>query len=38
MKFVLMLVQDARSWDEEPQAEKDRVYNEHVGLVGGPMG
>ncbi len=30
MKFVLMLVQDARSWDEEPQAEKDRVYNEHM--------
>lgn len=30
MKFLLMLVQDVRSWDEEPQAEKDRVYNEHM--------
>jgi hypothetical protein len=30
MKYLLMLVQDARSWDEEPQAEKDRVYNEHM--------
>jgi hypothetical protein len=30
MKFLLMLVQDARAWDEEPQVEKDRVFNEHM--------
>jgi hypothetical protein len=30
MKFLLMLVQDAGAWDNEPQSEKDRVYNEHM--------
>jgi hypothetical protein len=30
MKFLLMLVQDACAWDEEPQAENDRAFNEHT--------
>ena len=25
-----MLVQDGRAWDEEPQSEKDRTFNEHM--------
>ena len=25
----MMLVQDAEAWERMPQAEKDRVYNEH---------
>ena len=34
MKFILMLVQDTRAWDEEPQSEKDRTFNEHMKVYG----
>jgi hypothetical protein len=30
MKFLLMLAQDARAWDEEPRSEKDRTFYEHM--------
>ncbi len=30
MKFLPMLVQDVRAWDDEPQSEKDRAFNEHL--------
>jgi hypothetical protein len=32
MKFLLMLVQDVRAWHDEPQSEKDRVFNEHMKI------
>jgi hypothetical protein len=34
MKFMILLTQDADAWEREPQAEKDRAYNEHMKVVG----
>ena len=34
MKFMILLSQDADAWEREPQSEKDRVYNEHMKVVG----
>ena len=33
MKFLILLTQDGDAWVREPQAEKDRVYNEHMKVV-----
>lgn len=30
MKFLLLLTQDGAAWQREPQAEKDRTFNEHM--------
>jgi hypothetical protein len=32
MKFLLILAQDSGAWENEPQAEKDRTFNEHMAV------
>ncbi len=34
MKFMFLLTQDGDAWECEPQSEKDRVFNEHMKVVG----
>jgi hypothetical protein len=32
MKFLLILAQDSAAWENEPQSEKDRTFNEHMAV------